>query len=153
MVRVIFVCLGNICRSPMAAAVFSHKVKQARLADKIEVDSCGTSSWHVGESPHPGTSEVLAEHGIQYDHRSRQLAPDDLEEADYLIAMDRQNLADIRRLGETKAETGLLLDYAPEVKVHDVPDPYYAGKFEETYRLVEVGCEGLLKHIREKEGL
>jgi protein-tyrosine phosphatase len=152
-IKVVFVCLGNICRSPMAEAIFAHKVKEAGLSDQIEVDSCGTSRWHVGERPHPGTRRVLAAHNIRYTHRARQLNRADLEEADYLIAMDSHNLDDIRRVSRAGAETGLLLDYAPDVTMSDVPDPYYVGNFEDVYRLVEAGCEGLLEHIRREEGL
>ena len=151
--RVVFVCLGNICRSPMAEAIFKDMVDNAGLADEIVVDSVGTGNWHVGERPHPGTQEVLRAHSISFDHRARQIQASDLQGADYLIAMDRSNLADIRRLGPTDAEVGLLLDYAEGVDETDVPDPYYSGGFDRVYRLVEAGCRGLLQHIREKEGI
>ncbi len=152
-IKVVFVCLGNICRSPMAEGVFTHLVDEAGLSDHFQIDSCGTSRWHVGEPPHLGTQTVLREHGIQYQHRARRIEPSDLEEADYLIAMDSDNLADIQRMGEVRGELGLLLDYAPELQLHNVPDPYYTERFEEVYQLVEAGCRGLLAHIREKEGL
>lgn len=152
-VRVVFVCLGNICRSPMAEAVFQDMVNKAGLSDEIIVDSVGTGSWHVGEPPHRGTQQVLKEHGIQFDHRAQQLAANDLKTADYLIAMDRDNLSSIRRIGSTEAETGLLLDYANNVNEVDVPDPYYSGGFDHVYRLVEAGCRGLLEHIRQQEGI
>ncbi|GAB4477944.1 MAG: low molecular weight protein-tyrosine-phosphatase [Anaerolineae bacterium] len=152
-VRVVFVCLGNICRSPMAEGVFRHLVKEAGLQDRIEVDSCGTGGWHVGEAPHRGTQLILRQHGIDYQHRARQISRRDLREASYLIAMDMENLEAIRRLGPTDAEVGLLLDYAEGLTVREVPDPYYDGRFEEVYRLVEAGARGLLKHIREQERL
>src|SRR5437762_1508755 len=101
-VRVVFVCLGNICRSPMAEGVFRHLVKEAGLQDKIEVDSCGTGSWHIGEPAHSGTQRVLAKHGMDYKHEARQLCNADLTDADYLVAMDSDNLRGIRRLGATQ---------------------------------------------------
>ena len=152
-VKVVFVCLGNICRSPMAEGVFRHLVKQAKLENIIEVDSCGTGSWHIGESPHVGTQKVLATHHIEYYHRARQLCAADLSNADYLIAMDSDNLHDIKRQGSVHGEVGLLLDYAKGVEESDVPDPYYTGQFNEVYNLVEAGCKGLLEHIRHKEGI
>ena len=152
-VNVVFVCLGNICRSPMAEAVFSDMVEKAGLSDQIDIDSCGTGSWHVGEAPHRGTQQVLRKHDISYSHRARQIDNSDLAEADYLVAMDRSNLSDVQRMGDTDADLRLLLDYADSVDEKDVPDPYYTGGFDTVYRLVEAGCEGLLAHIREQEGI
>ncbi|MBN1311057.1 MAG: low molecular weight phosphotyrosine protein phosphatase [Anaerolineae bacterium] len=152
-IKVTFVCLGNICRSPMAEAVFKHKIKQSGLERQIEVDSCGTGSWHVGEEAHPGTQRILQQHSIPYEHTARRLSQVDLSEANYLIAMDKQNIKDILRSGPTRAEVGLLLDYAPELGIHEVPDPYYNNRFEEVYQLVNAGCDGLLAHIRKKEGI
>jgi len=152
-IKVMLGCSGNICRSPMAEGVFRHLVREAGLGDKISADSTGTGGWHVGESPHPGTRRMLERHGIQYHHRARQLTQQDVRSADYLIAMDSSHLAHIRRMRPDGAEVGLLLDYAPEMYVEEVPDPYYDGNFEEVYELVEAGARGLLQHIRQKEGL
>jgi len=150
-IHVMFVCLGNICRSPMAEAVFLAQVRDAGLEGQITADSCGTAGWHAGEAPHPGTQRVLQAHGIPFEHRARQLRTDDLA-ADYLIAMDRDNLEGIRKLGKTDAETSLLLDFAPELGLRDMPDPYYTDRFEETYRQVDTACAKLLAHIRQREG-
>lgn len=152
-INVTFVCLGNICRSPMAEAVFKNMVQQAGLEGQIRVSSCGTGGWHIGEKAHPGTQRVLRDHGIPGDHIARKLSSADLSMSNYLIAMDGENLEDIRRAGASQAEVGLLLSYAPHLGLRDVPDPYYTNRFEEVFRLVEAGCAGLLARIREKEAL
>ena len=153
MVRVLFVCLGNICRSPMADAIFRELVSDAGLHDRFEIDSAGTGSWHVGQQPHPGTRRVLAEHGVQYRHKARQVSRAELNDWDYIIALDDSNLSSLKPMPDGfTGELGLLLDYAPQAGVRDVPDPYYTGKFEEAYALVEAGCRGLLSDIREQAG-
>jgi protein-tyrosine phosphatase len=156
-VRVLFVCLGNICRSPMAEAVFRHLVEQAGLSDQILVDSAGTSDYHIGERAHPGTRAVLRDNGIEYEGRARQITPADFEQFDYILAMDNENLADLRRMAppETRAVIRRFLDFADGVSIREVPDPYYYGQpeFEYVYRLVRRGAEGLLAHIRAEKGL
>lgn len=152
-VKVVFVCLGNICRSPMAEGVLRHLIKQAGLDQQIVVDSCGTGGWHVGEEAHVGTQKVLAKHGMSFHHAARQLCEADFNEADYLIAMDSENLRGIKRFMNTDAEVALLLDFAKAVEESDVPDPYYTGRFDEVFELIKAGCEGLLAHIRTKEGI
>jgi protein-tyrosine phosphatase len=155
-IRIVFVCLGNICRSPMAEAVFAHLVAQAGLSDRFQIDSAGTGAWHVGEPAHRGTRRVLAEHGIESRSTARQVNQADLTEADYLIAMDSDNLYDLKSLGTRVGLNGRarrLLEFAQGVTVKDVPDPYYQGNFEEVYRLVEAGCQGLLAHIRREHNL
>ena len=156
MIHILFVCLGNICRSPMAEAIMRHKVQAAGLAERISVDSAGTSSYHVGERPHPGTLRILDIHGIDYTHRSQQISEEDLAAADYLVAMDRANLKALRRMdrpGVADGKLSLLLEHAPHLNEQDVPDPYYENNFDRVYQLVEQGCAGLLRRIREEHDL
>lgn len=154
-VRVLFVCLGNICRSPMAEGVFQHLVDEAGLSDAIIVDSAGTSGWHVGEAAHRGTRAVLQQHGIAYTGRARQFRREDFAQFDYILAMDDANLADLLGMlpKNSSATVKRLLDFADDVRDKEVPDPYYDGRFEYVYTLVEKGARALLDHIRQQEGL
>lgn len=151
MVKVLFVCLGNICRSPMAEAVMRHLVELKGLQDKIIIDSAGTSSWHVGESPHYGTQSKLKEYNISTKGmKARQLQRNDFEQFDYIVGMDSSNVQNIRQiLGEPNhPKIFRFLDLTHHKK--DVPDPYYTGNFQETYDLVKDGCEALLQKIMEE---
>lgn len=152
-VRVLFVCLGNICRSPMADGVFQQLVEDAGLSDQILVDSAGTSSWHVGEQAHSGTRRILKQHGIRYNGRSRQVTHQDMaDNSTYIIAMDENNLNDLRRTFGSHPRLYRLLDFAANTHEKNVPDPYYQGNFEYVYQLVLDGCTGLLETIRRQEG-
>lgn len=152
MIKVLFICLGNICRSPMAEAIFSKMVEEAGLADKISVDSAGTSSWHVGEPAHSGTRSILKKNGISYIGRARRVQVNELkDESSYLIAMDRSNLGNIRTQNPDHPHMHLLLEFAEGTKENEVPDPYYHDNFDYVYQLVEAGCLGLLDYIRSCE--
>jgi protein-tyrosine phosphatase len=155
-VKVLFVCLGNICRSPMAEGVFRHLVKEAGLQEQIQADSAGLGAWHVGEPPHAGTRKTLRAKGI--DARgliARVVTAEDLLEFDYVIAMDRENAAELEPLqSRTRPQAiHLLMEFAPDARRKEVPDPYYTGNFTEAYTLVEAGCRGLLAHIRAAHSL
>jgi len=153
MVRVLFVCLGNICRSPMAEAVFAHKVREAGLANDIYTDSAGTGNWHIGSQPHHGTRRILAKNAIQYSHAARQIVATDLERFDYVLTMDDDNLYNVERMGKGKAVVRRFLDYAPQTGISEVPDPYFTGNFEEVYDLVDAAADGLLDAIRKEREL
>ncbi|CAM5206106.1 protein-tyrosine-phosphatase OS=Ureibacillus acetophenoni OX=614649 GN=SAMN05877842_11191 PE=3 SV=1 [Ureibacillus acetophenoni] len=148
MIKVLFVCLGNICRSPMAEAVMRDLIEKNGQSDKIKVDSAATSSWHIGESPHKGTLSKLREFNISTTGiKARQLQKDDFEKFDYIIGMDSNNVRNIRdMLGQPDhPKIFRFLDLTYHKK--DVPDPYYTGDFQETYELVLDGCQALLKII------
>ena len=151
MIRVLFVCLGNICRSSMAEAVMRDLVKKEHLEDKIEVDSAATSSWHIGEPPHRGTQDKLSEYGIStIDMQGRQLQKSDFEKFAYIIGMDESNIRNTRTiLGQPNSpKIFRFLDLTAHRK--DVPDPYYTGDFKETHELVQEGCQALLAKIKKE---
>jgi protein-tyrosine phosphatase len=137
----------------MAEAVFQRMIDEEGLGDKIEVDSAGTGSWHVGEMAHRGTRRVLEEHGIPYSGRARQIARDDLSPNTYIIAMAQSNIDELGRRFGDHPRLFRLLEFAEDAEALDVPDPYYTGNFEYVYQLVEEGCRGLLEYIREQEGI
>lgn len=155
-INVVFICTGNLCRSPMAEAVFAHLVEQAGLSDRFEIASAGTGHWHVGESPHPKTLDALRRHGIPpiAGKRAQLIDTHLLARADYLIAMEQEHVDELREFaGQVDGKVSRLLDHAPNAPVRDVPDPYYNGRYEEVYRLVQIGARGLLDHLRAVEGL
>lgn len=151
-----FVCLGNICRSPMAEGIFRHLVEQEGLAARIEVRSAGTEKWNVGNPPHRGTQEVLRRRGIDFSAmRASLLKREEIERADYLIAMDQNNVEEILDIAGRRSVDRLhkLMDFVPNAEAQDVPDPYYTGNFAQTEWLVEAGTRALLEAIKREHRL
>jgi protein-tyrosine phosphatase len=150
MISVLFVCLGNICRSPMAEAVFRHYVKEAGLKDKIHIDSAGTGDWHVGNIPHVGTRTKLDQAGISHiGMEARQVAPSDFTYFHFIIAMDNSNFKNLTRLsGRPCAHLHRFVDFIPHTAYEEIPDPYFTGDFDETFELISSGCHELLEKIK-----
>lgn len=152
MTSVLFVCLGNICRSPTAHGIFESMVRERGLSDRITVDSCGTGDWHIGQAPDRRATEEAAKRGYSLEHlRARQVRYSDFNEFDYIIAMDEQNLADLAAMcpADFSGTLSLFLPFAPDNPVDDVPDPYYGGPegFTVVLDMVEAASEGLLQEI------
>ncbi len=152
-IKVMFVCMGNICRSPMAEAVFAHLVRQEGLAAFFEIASSAVGSWHLGQRPHSGTLTVLKQKNIPVNPQkiSTLLTSQDFKRYDYVFSLDREVVNNIQYL--YAVPTKRLLEYAPGATTLDVPDPYYDHSFNRAYDLVLQGCKGLLAHIREKENI
>jgi len=149
--RVLFVCLGNICRSPIAEGAFQARVDAQDLSDTFYIDSAGTGGYHVGEGPDPRSVEIAQKHGVDIgQQRSRQLTPGDLDTFDYVVAMDSSNFRNINRLSRhtPKAQVSLMLDETGGVQ-RDVPDPYYGGRqgFSNVWDMVDAACSKLLERI------
>jgi len=153
LVKDLFVCTGNICRSPTAEGVFRKLVNDAGVGDKICVDSAGTGAWHVDQAPDRRSQEAARKRGIDLSaQRARQVTTDDFKNFDYVLAMDAANLRILNELcpSDLASRISLFLDYAPSLKRREVPDPYHGGGrgFELVLDLIEAASNGLLSHIR-----
>jgi protein-tyrosine phosphatase len=168
--RLLFVCLGNICRSPMAEGVMRALIEREGMEELIELDSAGTGAWHVGNPPDARAVDAARHHGVELYGRARQIRPEDFQDFDLMVAMDGENLRELRRLApgrEEREKVRMLREFdrasmagdvtqparplASKAAVDlDVPDPYYgaADHFEEVFELVQAACEGLLAQIR-----
>ncbi|QEX19768.1 phosphotyrosine protein phosphatase [Hypericibacter terrae] len=154
MKRILFVCTGNICRSPTAEGLFRHRIREAGLEDRLSGDSAGTEGYHVGDAPDPRAIAEAARHGVEIgDLRARQLDRADFQRFDLLLGMDRSHLAFMRRLAPPEVQTrmALLLAHAPDCGRAEVPDPYYGGEaqYRLSYRLIDAGVAGLMRYLAE----
>ncbi|MCA9290272.1 MAG: low molecular weight phosphotyrosine protein phosphatase [Phycisphaerales bacterium] len=148
-IGVLFVCMGNICRSPIAEGVFLHKCAARGVADRFTVDSAGTGGWHAGERPDPRSVEVARRHGIVLPGRARPVTHADYRTFDHLICMDHANRTALLRDGAPDDRIRLLLAFDPDPELDEVPDPYYGGDdgFDLVFRLVDRACDGLLESL------
>lgn len=147
--KVLFVCLGNICRSPLAEGIFNHLVREKGLSQSFSSESCGTAGYHAGELPDYRTRQVAEEHGIVLQKNARKFNKNDFEKYDLIVSMDTQNLFDLERIGGNKYKNKLklLMEYSQEYpKIRNVYDPYYDGieKFREVYVVIESCIKQLL---------
>jgi protein-tyrosine phosphatase len=157
-VRVLFVCMGNICRSPVAEAVFRYQVREAGLEDRFQIDSAGTSGYHDGNPPDQRSTETARKRGIVLTGRSRRVTADDLRTFDYVIAMDAENERELRRVLEASggaARVHRLREWDPQPDHGDVPDPYYGGArgFDDVHDIVERASAAFLEHVVQEHGL
>lgn len=153
MIKVLFVCMGNICRSPSAEGVFHKLLTEEKLHDQFSIDSAGTHAYHINEAPDLRSQKAAKERGIDLSQlRARKVVMGDFEDYDFLLAMDEDNLAIMREAcpEEHQHKLKLFLDYAPHVKTREVPDPYYGGTygFENVLDLIEEASSGFLAHLK-----
>jgi protein-tyrosine phosphatase len=157
-VSVLFVCMGNICRSPTAEGVFRHLVREAQLEEHVHTDSAGTHAYHVGNPPDVRAQATAERRGIElHDLRARRVAEEDFDVFDYVLAMDQDNYQILSTICPPGYETRLrmFMEFAPHLNIPEVPDPYYGGAsgFERVFDMVEEAARGLLEDIRSKHDL
>ena len=159
MLNVLFVCLGNICRSPLAEGIFQDLLVKKKLSDQFFCDSAGTSGWHIGAQPDRRSEAIANKHGFTLSHSGRQIEQEDFENFDYIIAMDQSNLENIKQVQgyETfnKDRLVLMRKFDDESPNKDVPDPYFGGPegFETVYQMLDRSCKKFLKHLQEEHQL
>ncbi len=148
MTKVLFVCLGNICRSPMAEGLLKKRIAEKGWSDRFMIDSAATSTYEIGRPPHPGTQAILARETISTeDMIARQIQSQDFQEFDWIIGMDQSNVEELKQIAPADAQSKihLFLSSVPGKEKQDVPDPYYTRNFDETYQLLDLGLEHWLK--------
>jgi len=155
MINILFVCMGNICRSPSAEGFFTHALKRSGIEQEVSIDSAGTHNYHVGQAPDPRAIHATAKFGVNIGHlRARSVSLSDFHHYDMIIAMDRNNFTDLKDIQPpgSKAHLSKMMDYHPDGLPADVPDPYYGGTegFASMCELLEAAAEGLLRHVQER---
>lgn len=158
MIKVLFVCMGNICRSPTAEGIFNHLVSRENLGNLIKVDSAGTHAYHVGNPPDHRAQATALKRGIDLSTQTaRRVRSSDFEEFDYILVMDKDNLHDLEEIcpAAYARKLRLFLEYAPDFEIKEVPDPYFGGPggFDRVMDMVEIAAQGLLREIRARHSL
>lgn len=154
--KILFVCLGNICRSPLAEAIFTHKIKERGIEHRVEVNSCGTANYHVGDTPDPRTVKNALKNGVAIDHLGKQLSEHDLSHYDFILAMDKSNHTNIFRLTNAKEHANkikLMRSFDLEPTGDEVPDPYYGNEsdFQNVFDILNHSMDSFITFLeREK---
>jgi protein-tyrosine phosphatase len=151
--KIMFVCLGNICRSPLAEAIFTHEIARQGLSDQFQADSCGTANYHVGDEPDHRTIKVATRHGVPVNHLGRQFNTNDFLKYDWILPMDLSNEAHLKRLAHSASDLQkirLMRSFAPEEEQTEVPDPYYGGDkdFEEVFQILSRSMQGFIAFLK-----
>lgn len=153
MVKLLFICMGNICRSPAAEGVMLHQLKEAGLSDQVSVDSAGTLNYHAGNLPDPRMRQAATQRGLNLTHRARQITPEDLQKFDLILVMDQENRHEVMHLSGAKeraTKIQLFCQFCTEHSEKEVPDPYYGGAqgFDLVLDLLEDGCAEIIRRLK-----